>query len=349
MNYNNNLLSNYKNYQRNNVPFQNNQLLRNHPNFNNVNNTNNNMHQQMQNLKQLQEMKRMQKLNDIDRLYDKAIIHKSVIKPIEIIKPDKNTITQEYNRLMQNLESELNESWKKRNNQPYKNILKKENYSRDFKHKKDLIVHTVTDADKIGLMNEFEELVQILEKHNSELKSVYSLDKKIEYKKKFEYNNRDKFRIKYDPKDYDGLKKDQIEYYKTEQQKLEKDKKKLDDIIEASLASGLLSKEDLQEIEKEENANMSADLEIDDLEAKLKKELGDEFSDLEKEAKKIINGNKTIDEVVNKLSKSEKKQETKLDNKKTEIKLDNKKIVVAKQKKDDNIDIRQKYKDRQKK
>lgn len=262
---NNNLISGYHNYQKNNVPFQNNQLLMNTPQFQNIVNNqtqNSDMYAYMLKLKQAQELKKMQKFNDIDKVFDKAIIHESVIKPIKI---NKNDIS-EFNALLKKREStwkqECEDCWKNKTNQPYKKILKNENYNKAIKNENDLIVHKVTDADKIGLMDELYDFANTLEKHNGQLVMIYSLDKESEHKKNFIYKYQE--RVKYDPKDYDGLKKDQIEYYKKQQMELEKNKKKVDDIIEYIMERGLLSESDIKEFDNENKMADKIDVKIEE-------------------------------------------------------------------------------------
>jgi hypothetical protein len=265
----NNLISNFHNYNQqlnNQYPdFQNNPLLQ----LNNQKNKkiDSSLLKHIENLKKAQELKTLQKVNEIERIFDKNTIIKSVIKPLEITKPNKGEIISEYKKQEQNYSNNLRELWKKRTNQPYKNILKNENYNKDFKKKEDLIVHKVTDQDKNKdkLDTDYKSKEKDLEKHNNELKSIYTLSKEIEHKQKFKYENKSKFKVKYDPKDYDELKKDQIEFYKKEQKKLDKDKKKVDDIIEYSISSGLLSPDEINKLEEESNKTILVDKSIDDL------------------------------------------------------------------------------------
>ncbi len=213
----------------------------------------NNMYQQMMQMKRMQQANIMAKMNEIERMRGKIKVNddqlkKAIIKPIEVEKTDSRELLGKYREVSNKLESELKEHWSKRTNQPYKNILKNEDYSKNFKKKEDLIVHKVTNLDKLGLEEDYNKYNKNIEKHNNELKIVYSQNEQINHKKKFEYNNKYKYRVKYDPKDGKELKEDNIEYYKKEQQKLEKDKKKVDDIIETLMNSDLLTKEEKEEL-----------------------------------------------------------------------------------------------------
>lgn len=280
----NNLLSGYHNFQQNNIPFKNNNLLFNAPQFHKS--QTNDMYQHMNRLKQAHELKRLEKINDIERVIDKSVIHDSVIKPMKEIKEDRNLLMQKYNNLQNNFIPELERNWRNRTNQPYKNVLKDDDYKKmnlvkktTFVTEKDLIVHTITDADKIGLMKDLAELNSLLEKHNGELKVLYSLSNESKNKKIFEYNHKEKYRVKYNPKDYTDLKSDKIEFIKNEQMKLEKDKKRMEDIIESLLSKGLLSGDNIPETDTTDES-----VDIDTLEKELKAELGDDYYKLEKEA-----------------------------------------------------------------
>ena len=120
----------------------------------------------------------------------------------------------------------------------------------------ELIVHKVTDADKLEerLLKEFVELSETIEKHDHELKAVYSLSEKMNHKKKFYYVHVNKYeKIKYDPADFNDMKNDKIEIYKKEQEKIDKGKKKIDDIIEDLVYKGMLTQEDVDELNKQKD------------------------------------------------------------------------------------------------
>ncbi len=77
---------------------------------------------------------------------------------------------------------------------------------------------------------------------------IYSTSHELEHKKKFEYNNKYKYRIKYDPSDHNKLKKDKISYYKREQKKMDNDREKTDAIIEDLVNKGIFDKDELEDI-----------------------------------------------------------------------------------------------------
>jgi hypothetical protein len=298
---NNNLLNMYQNFRTTNVPFQNNSLLSNNIRFQNAvqNNQIGNKLRTFDTMRELMIQQKIQELernNQLDRLLDKKKVYECLINPIKVEKPNQNEIIKKSDMLEVSMEPQLKEYWKTRTNQPYKEILKKEmlekykiEYKRDFKDKKDLVIHKTTEADKIGLMDEFQKVQNILEKHNKELQVVYSASKENEHKKKFEYNQRFKYRLKYDPADFNDMKKDRVEYFKKQQKKLEKDKEKIDNIIESLVNAGELDEEDIKKLkEAEEEINKSN--EEQHLEETLKKELGEEeYTKLLKEAEDKLN------------------------------------------------------------
>lgn len=303
-NQNNNLFNNFYKYQQSRIPMQQNNLLRNNPVFNNNIRYNQNQTQQMkqmqmanmikhmQKVKMQQEMKKQEKLKNLNKI-DTKLITKTIIKPEEnnITDKDKEEIELYYNQLEDKYKNDANykknikKYWDKRTNTPYKNILVKEDYTKNFKDKKDLIVYKVTDEDKDEEKLEFEykDLEKNVENHDNELKIIYSTSKEAQYKKKFEYNNVYKFRIKYDPKDHQEKKQDKIEYYKKEQKRLEKGNKKFNDIVESMVTNDLFDKNQLEKLGITNNNNeISVDMEkIDQLESELKNSLGnDEYNKL---------------------------------------------------------------------
>ncbi len=230
------------------------------------------------NIRNSHNMKKIKKFNNIDQLYNQDELKNLVIKPQKIEKPNINIKSLVESR--DNLNKvDLDESRKKRVNQPYKGIIKDFDYSkiRD-KHEEDLIVHKVTLEDKDKQifnekMNTFEKKIA---EQNKDIKDTYSLDKKTEHKKEFDYQHKYKYRTKIDPSDNDDLRVDRIEFYKKEQNKIEENKKKIDDILLNLIDSGILS-------ENMETINYDK-IDTNELESKLKNAFGEEeFEKLLKE------------------------------------------------------------------
>lgn len=335
MNFNNNNLlnQNYMNHINNMSMFNKN----NPQNFNQLQMTQ--MYQVMNNYKKMQQGSLLAKINELeknrDRLnLDKDELRNAIIRPIKIEKADKQEIIIKYRDLENTVSSkkELDELWKKRTNQGYKNIIKDEKYQKkDYKKKEDLIVHKVTDADKLGVDDELKDFEGKIESQNGELKIQYSASKETEHKKKFEYNNKYKYAIKYDPKAHDDLKDDNVEYFKKEQEKNEKDKKKVDDIIQTLLNSNILSDEEkkdlvlLQDKSEELNEEIKKDIKEKNKQTNKNNDSLDISDDNEKKQIKITIKSKKINEIIT--------EETSTDN--LEVKV--------------NEDLRNKYLNRKKK
>jgi hypothetical protein len=222
-------------------------------------------------------MKKIQKFNKIDQTYDKDNLKQLIIKPIKIEKPNQNIASIANVREVES-KKELDDCIKKRTNQPYKGIIKNFNYNKEFKKQDDLIVHKVTDKDKLGFKEEVDKYNIEIKTQNSEIKDAYSKDKKNEHKKHFEYQHKYKYRNKLDTATEPDLRVDRIEFYKKEQQKLEDSKKKIDDILGNLIDSGVLS-------ENFDSINYDK-INVDELEQTLINQFGkEEFSKLLQEIK----------------------------------------------------------------
>lgn len=232
------------------MSFQNNKLLNNH--YGQRNNTN--QLRQMQRMKEQQAQLRQQALHNFNQQFDqnKGFIKDKIIKPTTnkidnvermAIRKKMKDLEKEYTKNDKQHLHQLKNLWKKRTNQPYKNIIKDKQHidkfltsnTKKLKHvkKEDLVVHRVTKADKIGVTKDYNKFQKGLETHNNELKTIYSLTNQISHKKKFEYNHKSKFRIKYKPSDHDKLKTDKLTQYKKEQTNIENGKKEIENIMNA--------------------------------------------------------------------------------------------------------------------
>lgn len=222
------------------------------------------------NIRNSYNMKKIKKFNNIDHMYNQDEIKNLILKPQKIEKPNINIKSLLDNRDNTN-KKELEESIKKRVNQPYKGIIKDFDYSKiREKHEEDLIVHKVTESDKDE--NIFKEKMgkfkNEIATQNKDIKNIYSLDKKTEHKKEFDYQHKYKYRVKIDSTDNDDLRVDRIEFYKKEQNKVEENKKKIDDILLNLIDSGILS-------ENMESINYDK-INTEELELKLKNAFGEE-------------------------------------------------------------------------
>ncbi len=293
---NNNLVNKFNSYVNNNVPFQKNPLLNNNPTF--MSNSRDNTFYNKINMAKLEQIKRAKNIDEIG--FDKKKLTNMIICPITINKTNKKELDEAYNNIVPGYEKKnnkiLEDLWKSRTNQPYKNVIKKElfnnkqykKYYKDnifntnYKTKDDLLVHkvTATDYDELLLEAEFELLNDIIEKHNDELKVIYSTSKENKYKKEFEYVQNYRYRLEYNPKNSEELK----DFYKKEQKKINKEKKMIDDVISTLIENDELTKEEIDKINKEieeETGSKSKKLEkIYNIEDELRKELGDDYDDI---------------------------------------------------------------------
>lgn len=230
------------------------------------------------NMKNSYNIRKMQKFNNIDQMYSQNDFKNLILKPQKIEKPNINIDSLLNNREQTN-SSDLKDSIKKRTNEPYKGIIKNFDYSKiREKHEEDLIVHKVNDEDKnIKIFDtNMDVFHNKIEKQNKDIKDTYSIDKKTEHKKEFDYQHKYKYRTKIESGDNEDLRVDRIEFYKKEQSKIEDNKKKIDDILLNLIDSGILS-ENLESIDYDK-------VDTNDLENKLKNVFGeDEFNKILKE------------------------------------------------------------------
>ncbi len=334
MNFNNNNLLN-QNYMNNmnNI----NMFNRNNPNQAQMTN----MYQTMSNLKKMQQSKILSRINDLeknrDRLsLDKDELRNAIIRPIKIDKGEKQEMVIKWKDIERTYSKpELDQLWSKRTNQDYKNIIKDEKYKKkDYRKKEDLIVHKVTDLDKIGVDKDLETYENQIEKQDGELKVQYSQSKELEHKKKFEYNNKYKYAVKFNPKAHEELKDDNVEYFKKEQEKIEKDKKKIDDIIQSLMNSNILTdeeKKDLAELQEESNEWEKEVKKAIKIKENKNKEVKEESDNTEEEEEikkpiKITIKTKKIEEVIEN-NKTEDKIEVKVDEDVRNKYMSRKKIV----------------------
>lgn len=241
--YNNKLTSLYQ-QNTNKQNYLNNQLLNNNPLFES-NIYDQNFYQKMRMTRE-EQRKRINKISDLN--LSKEQITEYVIAPIKVAKSNSSEIQKLFDEQTHMITQNFIQQnwWNNRTNAPYKTILKNEKWDREFKSKEDLIVHKVSSLDKIGLMDDYKKLVNMLERHNNDLKVIYSASKETEYKKKFKHVNKYQYKMQYDPKNYNDLKN----YYKSEQKKHERDQKRIDELITRIMEDDISSTE-IKQIETE--------------------------------------------------------------------------------------------------
>jgi len=282
-----------------------NNLLKNHqkPQNNSLFATNiydNRFYQQMM----MQKEEKIRKIKNVSELgLSKEQIVEYVIAPIKLEKSSSKEIEKYFSDEQEKITKKYIEEnwWKKRTNAPYKNILKDEDWTKQFKKEKDLIVHTVSKHDKIGLEEEYVMLLGLLEKHNSDIKVIFSASQENEHKKHFKFVQKYKDRVKYNPKDNNI---DLKEYYTKAQKKYDNDQKRLDEAIARLMDEDITDKE-IKELESEiikpskSKKTTKQEKNIDDEIKELVKELGEDVlkdldtQDTKKKAKITI---KKLDE-----------------------------------------------------
>jgi hypothetical protein len=304
--YQNKLTNNYNNFVKKPSNYMNNQILNNNHIYSS-NIYDRNFHQQMQMAKR-EQMKKIRNISDLKM--SKEQITEYVIAPIKVERNDSRELRKLYDDEQLKLtDNYIREKWwNNRTNMPYKNILKNENWNKDFRTQKDLIVHKVSKLDKIGLIDDYNKLVKMLEKHNDELKVVYSSSKETEHKKKFKYVNKYKYRYKYDPKNFKELQK----YYKEEQRKHDEKQKRYENII-TKLMDGDINKKELKQLENEfmkTNKGIKSSKKINKTMNKIDKELEELMEQVdEHDLNEILNetnNNKVIKKKDNKTKETNK-------------------------------------------
>jgi hypothetical protein len=299
-------------------PFANNPMINSNPNFSN---NDNGFYTRMQ-MQKLDKIKNAKSINEMG--IDKKQLFEQVINPIMINKTSKNELSQDHHKIVQlyptistsnpksntnqnnqnnqnqnnqnqNNQNQpnayLNELWTKRTNQPYKTVIKKDLFEKNYKkyyndkifntninNKAELIVHKVTniDADKVALESELSLLESVLDSHNTELKSTYTETQQTQYKKEFEYTQKYRYRLQYNPANSEELK----DYYKKEQKKINSSNKIFDELIAKLVDKDELTDEQILllnnelELAKKEKNNLNI------VENDLRKELGDEYDSI---------------------------------------------------------------------
>lgn len=143
-------------------------------------------------------------------------------------------------------ESSLKEYWKKRTNQPYKNILYDQEYKPVTKEE-DLIISNTKNIQKIS-DHQIQEYKDSVEKHNNELNNIYAPNKEQEHWKQFQYNLKHKYRITGPVSaDQTTLKNNRIMYYKKEQEKLDQMKEDKEKLFSNLLQNGIFNADEFKE------------------------------------------------------------------------------------------------------
>ena len=289
----NRLVNSYNNLTNNNIPFNNNPLLYNNPNF--INSYKDPTFYNKINMAKIEQIKRAKNINEIGMKKEELV--DLVICPINVEKTTKSEFDEELKKKEPEYATKNNQImeawWQGRTNMPYKNIIKKdlfdkdykkyykdsifEVYSKDFTNKEKLLIHKITNSDRDTdiLEAELELLNLIIEKHNKELKSVYSISNETKFKKEFKYAQKFKYRLEYKPKDSEELK----DYYKKEHKRLIKERKMIDNLIDLIVEKDDLTQDDINNLNKELESLQTTTHKSQKIN-NLKNELGDQYDEI---------------------------------------------------------------------
>lgn len=185
-----------------------------------------------------------QQIKDASRIREVILDQRRVDPKMDITK---------FNRVVNSIEqtqsSEREKLWLARTNQPYKNILPASEIKKEYKSSDELVVYRVKpeDKNKAIFQENANHMTQEISQHNKELADTYSVVRRSECEKEFEYNRVEKYNVKYDPTEFKDMKENIVDYYKKEQMEQEKDKKCVDDIIEKMISSGITDENPAQE------------------------------------------------------------------------------------------------------
>jgi hypothetical protein len=206
-------------------------------------------------LQEINEAKQIEKLNRMISKIDKDKLKESIIQPEKIEKSnkDRRKLETDYKASEKNYKPQIEKFWRQRTNEGYKHIIKDRDPTKLNPQKikeKELIVHTVTDADRNEerIEKEYTNLRNKLEVHDDELKVIYSTTEEAKHKKKFEYEHKYNKNVKYDPSDHNELRDHGIKLLEKEQKKMLKDKAMYDKAIEYGLSANLLTEDELKNI-----------------------------------------------------------------------------------------------------
>lgn len=335
----------YRQYQQNSVPFRNNELLTSNPQLRNTyDNVQFQQHLQMARMRRLQKAKMMENVK-----VSEEEMTNYVIGPMKIQRASKSEIEGDH----RNLEGQyvidkaqkgkkkkgkkqeydvnpyLKKMWDNRTNQPYKRIMHRENWNRNFDEQDDLIVHKVSkkDKNKKKLKKAYRKLRKLMKEENKQIEEIYSEDKEVQHMRNFQYSHVYKYRLKHKSNNHEDMKK----IYKKEQRKLNRERNEIQSALTMLLNSDVLPDKDRIALEKE--LSRSSKKMLKRKKYKLKSVINDEMSEIKgvlgnKEFKKLVKeSDKALKKERMERRKLRKKKKEKIRKKKKEKKKKNKEDV----------------------
>lgn len=203
--------------------------------------------------KQKYEITKIQNFNKIDQKNSNAgfNVQDDLKNFILNIKQDttKINLKTELHNCEETRKKDLIHSINNRTNKPYKGITFYD-CDKKIENKEDLIIQKVSTIEKRRevLDKDIEYYQQNIQQQNKEFNIKYSKQDEFKHKIEFDKKNKYTFRTKTDKNDDKELRIDRIECYKHAQQKIENEKKRIDDILLFLIEEGVVS-ENLDKID----------------------------------------------------------------------------------------------------
>lgn len=166
----------------------------------------------------------------------------------QVIKKDNlniETIYQEVDKRYNNNKL-VEDYWKKRTNQPYKNILYDQEYNKQITKEEDLVISNIKNIQKIN-PDQIANYENTVKRHNDELNNIYSTNNEKEHFKQFQYNLKHKYRITGPVADDQmSLKRNRIMFYQKEQEKLDQNRQEREKLIDNVVQGGIFNADELK-------------------------------------------------------------------------------------------------------
>ena len=253
------LLNKFNGYsQTNNIPFQNNNLIKNNVHVMNNLSTHIQQHRNIQqNIPMYQNNLNQHNLNQNNSRISKpsnkknSNIIEDMLKPEKILKNDNKDVLSNFNvREKILLDTKDGKSDIKITNVPYKCILKDRVVQKkvDEIKEEDIIVHKCNkdiDADVVKFNKDLTVKKAEKKEINKELNIEFHIENYDKHKSKFEFNTSFINNVEYDENTFDENKQDYIDFYKKKQREAEEGKKLCDQILHNMIDGGIISKDEI--------------------------------------------------------------------------------------------------------
>lgn len=155
-----------------------------------------------QKIRDIQKVRECEKINKNESTKT-SLLTNLIIKPVSVSECERSFSNEEYERKKKEYEINREKYWLNRSNAPYKGIT---DATTNIKTESELVIHRVSNLDKLNVEERYDELKRGIEQHNNELKEKYAFSKEATNRKKFEYSHRYSDRKKYNPQQHKDLK-----------------------------------------------------------------------------------------------------------------------------------------------